>query len=191
MKKGFIKNSQNSVHIQRCIKRLNHEGVTTDSIFIEKKFSSLLPQLQKGDTIIVTSLADICEGMKELFRLLENLIDAGITLVTIDKHGFELNPGNKEMSALIKSINLFRINITGRNIRTGLRKAIKKGAKLGRPAGMTPDMRIKMKQAISLYQSSDMGVAEICRYIGLNKSSFYHYIKTMNISRNKDRELYW
>ena len=185
MKKGFIKNSQNAVYIQQSIAQLNERGVATDSIIIEKKFNPVFSQLKKGDTIIVTSLQDVCAGMKELLHLLERLTDAGIALVSIDEFGIELDPADEKMAALIRNINRFRINITARNIRTGLNKAIDKGAKLGRPVGMTPDMKAKMKRAVKLYQTSDMSTADICRHIGLNKSSFYHYIKVMNIVRPK------
>ena len=183
MKKGFIKISQNAVSIQHDISRLNERGVATDSIFIEKKFQSVLTQLKKGDTIVVSSLQDICGGMKELLHLVEKLINEGIAIESADEYGIRITPDDPKTAALIKSLNRFRLDITAQNIRTGLNKAIDNGRKLGRPTGMTEEMNQKMKQAITLYQSTEMSIADICRRVDLNKSSFYHYIKDKSISR--------
>ena len=185
MKKGFIKISQNAVSIQHNISKLNERGVATDSIFIEKKFISILSQLEKGDTIVVSALQDICGGMKELLHLIEKLINAGIILESADEYNICINPDDTKTASLIKSLNLFRLNITAQNIQTGLNKAIDNGRRLGRPTGMTTEMSLKIKQAITLYQSTEMSIADICRRIDLNKSSFYHYIKAKNITRKK------
>ena len=56
MKKGFIRVSKNAEQLQQEIKKLNQHGVPSDSIFLERNLSLVLPQLEKGDTIVVCYL---------------------------------------------------------------------------------------------------------------------------------------
>ena len=60
MKKGFIRVSKNAERLQQEIKKLNQHGVSSDYIYLERNFSLVLPQLEKGDTIVVCSLTHVC-----------------------------------------------------------------------------------------------------------------------------------
>ena len=72
MKKGFIRVSKNAEQLQQEIKKLNQHGVPSDSIFLERNLSLVLPQLEKGDTIVVCSLAHICGDERLVIHHMRN-----------------------------------------------------------------------------------------------------------------------
>lgn len=102
------------------------------------------------------------EGMKELLHLIEKLINAGIILESADEYNICINPDDTKTASLIKSLNLFRLNITAQNIRTGLNKAIDNGRRLGQSYGN--DYRDEFKNKTS-HNSVSINRNEYCRYL--------------------------
>ena len=175
MKKGFIRVSKNAEQLQQEIKKLNQHGVPSDSIFLERNLSLVLPQLEKGDTIVVCSLAHICTGMKDLLSIICEILKKGFE--SVDEYKLQISPEDTQIIDLLSSLNRFRQDIAGLRITEGLDKAINEGKKLGRPSGMTSQMAHKIKLAKHMYDMNQMSISQICRQLKLNQGSFYRYIK--------------
>ena len=177
MKKGFIRVSKNAEQLQQEIKKLNQHGVPSDSIFLERNLSLVLPHLEKGDTIVVCSLAHICTGMKDLLSIICEILKKGIGFESVDEYKLQISPEDTQIIDLLSSLNRFRQDIAGLRITEGLDKAINEGKKLGRPSGMTSQMAHKIKLAKHMYEMNQMSISQICRQLKLNQGSFYRYIK--------------
>ena len=165
MKKGFIRVSKNAEQLQHEIKKLNQHGVPSDSIFLERNLSLVLPQLEKGDTIVVCSLAHICTGMKDLLSIICEILKKGIGFESVDEYKLQISPEDTQIIDLLSSLNRFRQDIAGLRITEGL------------PSGMTSQMAHKIKLAKHMYEMNQMSISQICRQLKLNQGSFYRYIK--------------
>ena len=177
MKKGFIRVSKNAEQLQQEIKKLNQHGVSSDYIYLERNFSLVLPQLEKGDTIVVCSLTHVCAGMKDLLSIICDILKKGVGFESVDEYKLQISPEDTHIIDLLSNLNRFRQDIAGLRITEGLGKAINEGKKLGRPSGMTPQMAHKIKLAKHMYEMTQMSISQICRQLKLNQGSFYRYIK--------------
>jgi len=83
---------------------------------------------------------------------------------------------------------LSRIKKTYYSFRTklGLKNAQQRGVKLGRPAGLSDEAKMKADSLIKLYLEKSLTVDELCKQENVAKATLYRYLKADGISLYKD-----
>lgn len=129
---------------------------------------------RNGDTIVVWKL-------DRLGRSLRNLIDT-ITLLHQREIGFKSIQENLDTTTsagkmvfhIIGALAEFERDIIRERTRAGLVAARARGRKGGRPRAMNEK---KIAMAKTLHNDKSLSVSEICKALGVKKTTFYKYLK--------------
>ena len=104
--KGQAKDGNSLEAQEKLLKESGVEKIFTDSFTGTKRsrpqLDALLEQLQEGDTLIVVKLDRLMRSLTEGIKLINNLIERGITLKSLgDSITFDNKPMNKAMRQMI------------------------------------------------------------------------------------------
>lgn len=139
----------------------NRERVTVDE-FVQIQVSTRKRQLvavvkqmtdrmRKGDMLIVCELSRLARSMQQLLVTVNELVDRGITLVSI-KEGLRLSTANskdlqsKVMVALFSILYEVERDMISERVKRGLDRARADGKSLGRPKGKTSRSKLDGKE---------------------------------------------
>ncbi len=127
---------------------------------------TLLSELKKGDTVVVSSLDRLAGSYRNLVTVLERIVAAKATLTVLDQPGFALTPKTMALLTLFADVESNMIN-------ERVRYATTQGPKkTGRPP-LTRDDPIVLRAKALFGKHSD---AEVCAMLGIKKTSLYRYV---------------
>jgi DNA invertase Pin-like site-specific DNA recombinase len=151
-----------------CVRLFCDEGVS-GSQKERAGLSSLLVELQAGDTLAVWKLDRLGRSTVHLLQLLDELREKGVAFQSLTE-GIDTNTaaGRMVFSVIAAMAELERENLRERT-KAGLQAAKRRGVKLGRPPAMTPD---QVSHAKALYAGGEgMRKAAIARSMGVDYST--------------------
>jgi DNA invertase Pin-like site-specific DNA recombinase len=132
-----------------------------------------LGYLRKGDTLVVWRLDRLGRSLKDLIQRVEELQERGIHFRSLHENIDTTSPGGKFQFHVFSALAEFERDIIRERTMAGLRAARARGRLGGRPKQMTAG---KIKMAAQLMQDRNASVTEICRTLGVSRTTLYRYV---------------
>lgn len=135
--------------------------------------AELLTSLRAGDTIIVWRLDRLGRSLKDLIQLVEKLENMEVGLRSLQENIDTTSAGGRLIFHLFGALAEFERNLIHERTRAGLTAARARGRHGGRKKRLDPE---KQKLALQLYHERRHTVVEICRLMGIGRSTLYNYL---------------
>ena len=133
----------------------------------------LLEVARAGDTVMVWRLDRLARSLKDLIALVERLDAASVGLKSLREHIDTTSSGGKLVFHLFGALAEFERTLVRERTRAGLAAARARGKQGGRPKRLDVDQRAL---ALRLHQERQHPIADICRMMGISKSTLYSYL---------------
>ncbi|PUA41271.1 transposon DNA-invertase [Pseudomonas protegens] len=130
-------------------------------------------RLRRGDTVVIWRLDRLGRSLKDLIRLVEQLDAAGVGLRSLQESIDTASIGGRLVFHLFGALAEFERNLIRERTQAGLSAARARGRKGGRKKRLDP---AKQELALRLYHERQHTVAEICRMMGIGRSTLYNYL---------------
>ena len=187
MKIGYARVSTKDQNLSLQIDALEKEGC---QIIFEEKISGakaerpelqkMMEQLRVGDAIVVWKLDRLGRSLRDLVNLVSEIQDKGAGLKSLHDSIDTTTPQGKLTFHLFAALAEFERDIIRERTKAGLEAARARGRKGGRPKGLSKKATDKAIIAKTLYERKEMTVSQICRYLGIAKSTLYNYLRSSN-----------
>ncbi len=188
MKIGYARVSTKDQNLSLQMDALEKEGCK--QIFQEKvsgaksdrpELRKMIDQLREGDVIITWKLDRLGRSLRDLVNLVNEIQDKGAGLKSLHDSIDTTTPQGKLTFHLFASLAEFERDIIRERTKAGLDAARARGRKGGRPKGLTKESKDKAIIAETLYKQGEMSITEICKHLGIARSTFYSYLKIRGV----------
>lgn len=138
------------------------------------ELARMLDALRDGDTVIVCELTRLSRSTKDLFDLVDRIRTAGADIKSLKESWLDTTtPHGKLLFTIAAGVSQFERDLITERTRDGLAAARARGRKGGRPKA---DPKA-IQQALALYRTKEIPVADIVKTTGISKATLYSYIK--------------
>ena len=145
-------------------------GKSTDG---RPELANALRALRSGDTLVVWRLDRLGRSLPDLIKIVTELEERGIGFESLTEKIDTASATGKLVFHLFASLAEFERNLIRERTQAGLSAARARGRKGGRKKRLDP---AKQKLALRLYHERQHTVAEICRMMGIGRSTLYNYL---------------
>ena len=135
--------------------------------------TTLMSMLRAGDTVVIWRLDRLGRSLKNLIELVERLEAAKVGLRSLHENIDTTSSGCKLVFYLFGSLAEFERNLIRERTQAGLVAARARGRMGGRPKRLDP---AKLALALKLHRERNHTVEEICKMMGISKSTLYNYL---------------
>lgn len=183
MKIGYARVSTKDQNLSLQLDALEKEGC--EKIFQEKatggnddreELKKLLEHLREGDLVVIWKLDRLGRSLRDLVNLVTDIQAKGAGLKSLNDSIDTTTPQGKLTFHLFAALAEFEREIIKERTKAGLESARARGRIGGRPRGLSKEARNKAIIASTLYSQGQMTVSEICKHLGVAKSTFYKYV---------------
>lgn len=184
MKIGYARCSTVEQNLDWQLDALKKEGCDVQHIFQEKasgmkkdrpELELMLRSLREGDTVVVCELTRLSRSTKDLFEIVDKIHSVGADVKSLKESWLDTTtPHGKLLFTIFAGVSQFERDLTKERTIAGLAAARARGRKGGRPKA---DQKA-IEQAIKLYESKTMTIAEILDMTHVKKTTLYAYLKT-------------
>ena len=144
-------------------------GVSTDRSGLD----TVLEVARSGDTLVIWRLDRLGRSLKNLIHLVEQLERQGVGLKSLQENIDTTTSGGRLVFHLFGALAEFERNLIRERTRAGLSAARARGRQGGRPKLLDPQKR---ELALRLHRERQHSSADICRLMGISKSTLYNYL---------------
>ena len=186
MKYGYGRVSTQVQALARQEDLFNRVGIDERYRFMEKmtgtktnrpQLDRLLDEVREGDTVYIESLSRLGRSTKDLLFLIDYLESKYVTLVS-DKENIDTStPAGKMLTTIMCALAEFERDLIVERTKEGLEAARARGRKGGRKPKSEKDIKI----ALSMYDSKEFSISEICKRCNLSQGTLY---KAINERKN-------
>ena len=134
---------------------------------------TLMSMLRAGDTVVIWRLDRLGRSLKNLIELVERLEAAKVGLRSLQENIDTTSSGGKLVFHLFGALAEFERNLIRERTQAGLVAARARGRMGGRPKRLDP---AKLELALKLHRERNHTVEEICKMMGISKSTLYNYL---------------
>lgn len=134
---------------------------------------TLMSMLCAGDTVVIWRLDRLGRSLKNLIELVERLEAAKVGLRSLQENIDTTSSGGKLVFHLFGALAEFERNLIRERTQAGLVAARARGRMGGRPRRLDP---VKLALAVKLHRERNHTVEEICKMMGISKSTLYNYL---------------
>lgn len=135
--------------------------------------ATLMAVLRAGDTVVIWRLDRLGRSLKDLIALVEQLDAGGVGLRSVQENIDTASIGGRLVFHLFGALAEFERNLIRERTRSGLTAARARGRQGGRKKRLDP---AKRAVALRLYHERQHTVEEICRMMGVGRSTLYNYL---------------
>lgn len=132
-----------------------------------------LSHLRKGDTLVVWKLDRLGRSLKNLIEVTQDLEKKGIGLQSLQEQIDTTTPGGKLVFHVFGALAEFERDLVRERTNAGLMAARARGRVGGRKPVLTGQ---KAVTALALYNSRTVPVDEICKTLGVSRTSLYRLV---------------
>jgi DNA invertase Pin-like site-specific DNA recombinase len=161
-----------------ALKQAGCERIFTDHISGTKAcrpgLEEALSHLRSGDTLVVWRLDRLGRSLRHLIDTVTDLQDKGVGFKSLTEAFDTTTSGGKLVFHIFGALAEFEREIIRERTRAGLQSARRRGRNGGRRKKLS-DKQVEM--ARSLYASKTPTVDEICKTLGIGRTTFYRYIR--------------
>ena len=190
---GYARCSTNEAKqdIDRQVRELKSAGA--EKIFLEyehgdsavkEQLSLLLEQAQAGDTILTLEVSRLARSTKQLCDIIETVKEKHLRLsivgsIQVDCSNGELDPMTNafiQMSGVFAELEL---RIIRERVKSGMRNAKAKGAKIGRPQTTKDDISPSFYRHYASYKNGTLNISELSRVCNISRTTAYKYLSLL------------
>jgi DNA invertase Pin-like site-specific DNA recombinase len=135
--------------------------------------AALMNVLRVGDTVVIWRLDRLGRSLKNLIQLMERLETAKVGLRSLQENIDTTSSGGRLVFHLFGALAEFERNLIRERTQAGVLAARARGRMGGRPRRLDP---AKQALALRLYHERQHSVDEICKMMGISKSTLYNYL---------------
>jgi len=154
--------------------------------------NELLQNIRSGDILIIWKLDRLGRSLKHLIELVNELMNKGIDLQSINGPIDTTTPQGRLSFNLFASLAEFERDIIRERTQAGLSAARARGRKGGRPKGLSKKAESTACAAETLYNEGKLSVQQIAVQLGIAKSTLYSYLRYRGVQigacQRKDSE---
>ena len=132
-----------------------------------------LDYLRANDTLVVWKLDRLGRSIRDLIDRVEDLRAREVEFKSLNENIDTTTPTGKFTFHLFSALAEFERDIIRARTKAGLDAARSRGRKGGRPHTMTPE---KVQMASDLMKSKRNTVDEICKLLGVGRTTLYRYV---------------
>lgn len=167
------------------IDALKKEGVTEDHIYSDKLsgkkddrpgLDACIKALRENDTLVVWKLDRLGRSLHHLVKTVKQLSAKNIGLKVLSGHGANIDttsPTGKLVFGIFASLAEFEADLIRERTMAGLAAARARGRKGGRKFELT---KAQVRLAQAAMSNRDSSVSELCRELGITRTTLYRYI---------------
>jgi DNA invertase Pin-like site-specific DNA recombinase len=180
---GYARVSTNEQHLHLQQDALSAAGclkIYTDTISGAKSerkgLTEALEYIRGGDTLVVWRLDRLGRSLKDLIERITDLNSRNIGFKSLTENIDTTTSGGKLIFHIFGALAEFERDIITERTNAGLTAARARGRQGGRPRSSLSDAR-KLQMARQTYENRSLPVKEICKALGIPRSTFYKYVK--------------
>ena len=152
-----------------------HQSSLRSQVDSARGLDACVEELKAGDTLLVWRLDRLGRSMPHLVGLVEELLHRGVGLRSLqDGHIDTTNAAGEIMFHVFSSLAQFERRLIQERTTAGLTAARARGRRGGRRPVAGADPRVQA--AKRLHQDRSLGIDEICKTLGMSRSTFYRYL---------------
>lgn len=151
--------------------------------------SECLRALREGDVLVVWKLDRLGRSLSHLVATVDDLGARGIGLQVLAGQGANIDTttaAGKMMFGIFASLAEFERELISERTKAGLEAARSRGRKGGRPSGLTRNQLLGAQAAL---QDKNTVIADLCKELGVARSTLYRYIDPNGELREPGRQL--
>jgi DNA invertase Pin-like site-specific DNA recombinase len=133
-----------------------------------------LSHLRAGDTLVVWRLDRLGRSLRHLIDTVTELQERGIGFKSLQESIDTTTSGGKLVFHIFGALAEFEREIIKERTKAGLSAARSRGRRGGRPKVLSEK---KAEMARQLYRDRTNSIDEICRTLGISRTTFYRYVK--------------
>lgn len=166
------------------------ENMEVDKLFVDKcsgknidrpQFKIMMDYLRENDTLVVYSLDRLARNLDHLRQIVKQLVSQNIRVQFI-KENLIFTGDDSPIAVLLLSVMGAFAEFERKLIRErqseGIRAALAKGKKVGRPVAFSQEEWKEVKERIEKGESK----SKIIKEFGVGRSTFYKYLKNNYIN---------
>lgn len=153
-------------------------GTKDDRIELQK----LLDAVKAGDTIVTTEVSRLTRSTKHLCEILQLIQEKKLILniggsFMVDCAQGEMDPMTEGMVKMWGVFSEMERNIISQRVKSGLRNAVAKGKRLGRPSRTTETLPDKFWKFYDMYNRKLITMTDFAKIMGHTRATMYYYMK--------------
>ncbi|WP_108610830.1 recombinase family protein [Aminobacter sp. MSH1] len=146
---------------------------------------NLLRAIRPGDTLVVWKLDRLGGNLVDLITLSDDLSDRGIHFRSITENIDTSTATGRMFFQFVSMLAEFERNRLIERTRAGLAAARARGRKGGRPKALTAK---QIREAKALLKDPEITVADVCKQMGVSRTTLYKYVGTVAPQRSTDKQ---
>jgi DNA invertase Pin-like site-specific DNA recombinase len=176
---GYMRPYQEDLKCENQLMNLEKANCTTilseehSSAKKRIQLKNIIDNVNKGDTIVVTTLFALADSTRHLVEILEVLDSKDAYLHSISEGIDTSNSNGYPFNDIVKHLVKFQSDVISEKTKKGLYEAKQKGITTGRPRKSDENVN----RAIVMYQSKKYSLTEIKDETGISKSTLYRYLE--------------
>ena len=184
MKYGYARVSTKDQNLDLQLDALREAGC--DYIFSEKissnkinrkELDSLLSKVQSGDTIVIWKLDRLGRSLQSLIKIVSDLEKNRVELISIKDNLATNTIQGRLFFQIVAVFSEYERSMVRERTIAGILAAKAKGRNGGRPKGISKKYLVKASMALTLWHEGKMSISEICKNVGMSRSTFYKISK--------------
>lgn len=186
---GYARVSTEDQHLHLQIDALMQAGcekIFTDEMSGAKSerpgLREALNFVRQGDTLVVWRLDRLGRSLKDLIERVEELKGRQVQFRSLNENIDTSSSGGKFMFHIFSALAEFERDLIRERTMAGLAAARARGRLGGRPKIMPTE---KIKMAASLMRDPNLSVKDICRNLGISRTTLYRYVGPQGQIREK------
>ncbi len=132
------------------------------------ELAKALDHMRKGDVLVVWKLDRLARSLKQLVLILEDLGLRGIGFRCLAPAIDTTTPEGRLLYSITAAFAEFEREIIRQRTRAGLKTALARGRKGGRPKALTPD---KIAKAKAMLRDPTISVAAVAEMLGVSRAT--------------------
>ncbi|MBI3957335.1 MAG: recombinase family protein [Chloroflexi bacterium] len=136
--------------------------------------------VRSGDTLVVWRLDRLGRSLKDLVQRVEQLRERGVGFRSLHENIDTTSSVGKFQFHVFSALAEFERELIRERTLAGLQAARARGRMGGRKRSMTPE---KVKMAARLMRNPNIQVEEICRILGVSRTTLYRYVTPEGVIR--------
>src|SRR5919112_1120648 len=179
MRIGYARVSthEQTLHLQKdALEKAGCEKIFTDQVSgskAERKgLTEALSHLREGDTLVVWRLDRLGRSLRHLIDTITALDERGVGFKSLTENIDTTTSGGKLVFHIFGALAEFEREIIRERTQAGLSAARSRGKSGGRPKALT-EKQVQMLN--NLAADKDRSVEEICKTLGISRTTFYRY----------------
>ena len=174
-----------SGHVDEALAPLRKAGVSAKTLYTDTitgtkaerpGLEAALSHLREGDTLVVWRLDRLGRSLKHLIETVTALKQQHIAFKSITENIDTSTATGQLVFHLFGALAEFERNLITERTMAGLQAARARGRKGGRPKPSLNNER-KLQMARQMYEKKTIPVKDICKALGIPRSTFYKYVR--------------